>query len=166
MVYDSGMIDRKTDVRLVRTALKRSRVVALLGPRQCGKTTLARQLVPADSLNYFDLEDPLSLARLAEPDRTERVPIAVPTASAEHERAAIFRYPVRDRCCSQRGLLPAKRRRLRRPCAGKPGEFLSALDTGDHRRNVPVGVRQHGKWPYIRRNRPVRISVGVVLRNA
>src|SRR5438132_13804232 len=66
------MIDRQTDFRLVRTALKRSRVVALLGPRQCGKTTLARQLVPADSLNYFDLEDPLSLARLTEPDTALR----------------------------------------------------------------------------------------------
>jgi predicted AAA+ superfamily ATPase len=62
------MIDRKTDVRLVRTALKRSRMVALLGPRQCGKTTLARQFVAADSLNYFDLEDPTSLARLSEPN--------------------------------------------------------------------------------------------------
>ena len=66
------MIDRKTDLQLVRTALKRSRVVALLGPRQCGKTTLARQFVPADSLNYFDLEDPASLARLSEPDSTLR----------------------------------------------------------------------------------------------
>ena len=52
------MIDRQTDINLVRTALRRSRVVALLGPRQCGKTTLARQFVSADSLNYFDLEDP------------------------------------------------------------------------------------------------------------
>jgi len=42
-------------------------VVALIGPRQCGKTTLARQIVPPDSTNYFDLEDPLSLASLAEP---------------------------------------------------------------------------------------------------
>ncbi|MFM8604045.1 MAG: AAA family ATPase [Cyanobium sp.] len=42
-------------------------MVALLGPRQCGKTTLARQLVPADSANTFDLEDPISLARLDEP---------------------------------------------------------------------------------------------------
>jgi predicted AAA+ superfamily ATPase len=67
MVYDAAMIDRKTDIRLVRTAVRRSRVVALLGPRQCGKTTLARQFVPADSLNYFDLEDPESLARLSEP---------------------------------------------------------------------------------------------------
>ncbi|MGC8539891.1 MAG: ATP-binding protein [Phycisphaerae bacterium] len=55
-------------VSLLRTALKRSRVVALLGPRQCGKTTLAGTFVPTDSLNYFDLEDPRSVARLAQPD--------------------------------------------------------------------------------------------------
>ncbi|MBI2805788.1 MAG: ATP-binding protein [Planctomycetes bacterium] len=66
------MIERATDMRLVQTALKRSRVVALLGPRQCGKTTLARQFVPVNSLNYFDLEDPVSLARLAEPDSALR----------------------------------------------------------------------------------------------
>src|SRR3954464_4333903 len=66
------MIDRKTDLELVRTALRRSRVVALLGPRQCGKTTLARQFVPQDSTNYFDLEDPRSAARLAEPDTALR----------------------------------------------------------------------------------------------
>ena len=48
-------------------ALKRSRVVALLGPRQCGKTTLARQIVPAESPNYFDLEDPRHVGCLAEP---------------------------------------------------------------------------------------------------
>lgn len=53
-------------VRLL-AALRRSPVVALLGPRQCGKTTLARRLVRAGAANYFDLEDPVSLARLAEP---------------------------------------------------------------------------------------------------
>src|SRR6266478_4533691 len=62
------MIDREADLLSVRTALRRSRVVALLGPRQCGKTTLARQFVRPDSLNYFDLEDPQSLARLNEPE--------------------------------------------------------------------------------------------------
>jgi len=66
------MINRKSDLELVRAALKRSRVVALIGPRQSGKTTLARQFVPADSLNYFDLEDPQSLARLSEPDTALR----------------------------------------------------------------------------------------------
>jgi uncharacterized protein len=68
MVYVGRVIDRKTDLRLVQAALRRSRVVALVGPRQCGKTTLAREFVAADSLNYFDLEDPQSLARLSEPD--------------------------------------------------------------------------------------------------
>ncbi|MBC7983796.1 MAG: ATP-binding protein [Candidatus Obscuribacterales bacterium] len=48
-------------------ALKRSRVVALIGPRQCGKTTLLQSVVGKDSANYFDLEDPESLARLNEP---------------------------------------------------------------------------------------------------
>ena len=66
------MIDRKTDPALIRTALKRSGIVALLGPRQCGKTTLARHFVPPHSLNYFDLEDPASLARLSQPDTTLR----------------------------------------------------------------------------------------------
>ncbi len=48
-------------------------VVALLGPRQCGKTTLARQYVGAfepefpERLNYFDLEDPADLNRLEDP---------------------------------------------------------------------------------------------------
>ncbi|MSU24549.1 MAG: ATP-binding protein [Opitutus sp.] len=66
------MLDRATDRSLIRTALRRSRVVALLGPRQCGKTTLAREFVAPDSLNYFDLEDPASLSRLAEPDTALR----------------------------------------------------------------------------------------------
>jgi len=61
------MIHRDSILHSIQTALGRSRVVALVGPRQSGKTTLARQLVPADSLNYFDLEDLTSLARLQEP---------------------------------------------------------------------------------------------------
>jgi predicted AAA+ superfamily ATPase len=60
------MIQRPSAIEAIRTALGRSRVVALLGPRQCGKTTLARQFLPSDSPNYFDLEDPFSLARLDE----------------------------------------------------------------------------------------------------
>lgn len=42
-------------------------MVALLGPRQSGKTTLARQIVAPDSETYFDLEDPASRRRLADP---------------------------------------------------------------------------------------------------
>ncbi len=66
-MHVKDMITRQADLQLVRTALKRSRVVALLGPRQAGKTTLARQLVPPESANYFDLEDPADLGRLSEP---------------------------------------------------------------------------------------------------
>ena len=46
--------------------MKTRRVLLLAGPRQCGKTTLARQIVTPDSSNYFDLENPASLARLDE----------------------------------------------------------------------------------------------------
>ena len=55
------MIPRAHITANISTALERSRAVALIGPRQCGKTTLARQFVSPDSPNYFDLEDPLSL---------------------------------------------------------------------------------------------------------
>jgi predicted AAA+ superfamily ATPase len=51
----------------VKSALARSRVVVLAGPRQSGKTTLARALLSEESENYFDLEDPAGLERLAEP---------------------------------------------------------------------------------------------------
>jgi predicted AAA+ superfamily ATPase len=42
----------------VEKALTRSPIVALLGARQVGKTTLAREFVALDSVNYRDLEDP------------------------------------------------------------------------------------------------------------
>ncbi|MDD5176609.1 MAG: ATP-binding protein [Sterolibacterium sp.] len=61
------MFSRQSWQARIRQALQRSRAVALIGPRQIGKTTLARQFVDTTSANYFDLEDPLSLARLAEP---------------------------------------------------------------------------------------------------
>lgn len=61
------MIAREQVQQALGTALQRSRVVLLVGPRQCGKTTLARQRVPAQSVNYFDLENPADLTRLEEP---------------------------------------------------------------------------------------------------
>jgi hypothetical protein len=61
------MIERAYLLARIKRALKRSRVVALIGPRQSGKTTLARQTVAGSSVNYFDLENPASLARLEQP---------------------------------------------------------------------------------------------------
>ncbi len=62
-----AMIARPAILATLERALSRSRVVVLVGPRQSGKTTLARQLLSEESVNYFDLEDPASLARLDEP---------------------------------------------------------------------------------------------------
>ena len=54
----------------VRRALARSRAVVLAGPRQSGKTTLARTLIDRPSPNYFDLENPLDGRRLDQPMAT------------------------------------------------------------------------------------------------
>ncbi len=51
----------------VLRAIKANPVTALIGPRQCGKTTLARQIAEARGAEYFDLEDPVSERRLAAP---------------------------------------------------------------------------------------------------
>lgn len=69
------VITRTALLERVRTALDRNPVTVLTGPRQSGKTTLARELLSEDSPNYFDLEDPISLARLEEP-RTALEPLA------------------------------------------------------------------------------------------
>jgi uncharacterized protein len=61
------MIPRTLLEKTLQQKLAVNRVVALLGPRQCGKTTLARELVSPASVNYFDLEDPLSVASLDQP---------------------------------------------------------------------------------------------------
>ena len=63
------MIQRRQYLARINKALKRTPVVALLGPRQCGKTTLARQMIPARHPQYFDLEDPI-IARLMEQPMT------------------------------------------------------------------------------------------------
>ena len=61
------MIPRNDFIKRLNAALERNRVVVLTGPRQSGKTTLARQLVQKNTPNYFDLEDPISLDRLDQP---------------------------------------------------------------------------------------------------
>ena len=65
------MIKRTTLEQDVRQALERNPVAAILGPRQCGKTTLARAIATErDQCEYFDLENPLDVARLTAPLQT------------------------------------------------------------------------------------------------
>jgi len=61
------MILRNSLLLTLSNALSFWRGVVLLGPRQVGKTTLARQFLSPDSPNYFDLENPRSRTRLLDP---------------------------------------------------------------------------------------------------
>ena len=63
-------IERTGELKILEQRLRDFPVVAILGPRQCGKTTLARQFargVPSAKIHFFDLEDPQDLARLENP---------------------------------------------------------------------------------------------------
>ena len=62
-------VRRRRHLRRLTLLLRESPVVALLGARQIGKSTLARQLVAArrGPTTWFDLENPVDLARLADP---------------------------------------------------------------------------------------------------
>lgn len=69
MVLLHVVIDRESHVRKITSLLKRFPVVAILGARQVGKTTLANQIVAAAKIQgvRFDLENEADLARLADP---------------------------------------------------------------------------------------------------
>jgi hypothetical protein len=64
-----SMIQRKEHLRRLRRLMRQFPVVGILGARQVGKTTLARQLVGSHRgpVTYFDLESAEDLARLADP---------------------------------------------------------------------------------------------------
>lgn len=55
------MIKRPKDYQEIETRLSESPVTAILGSRQCGKTTLAKMYSAA---HYFDLENPIDLRQL------------------------------------------------------------------------------------------------------
>lgn len=62
------MIDRPEYTSKLSKALRRSPVTAILGPRQCGKTTLARLYGAGKKAEYFDLESQPDLQRLQNPE--------------------------------------------------------------------------------------------------
>jgi predicted AAA+ superfamily ATPase len=65
------MLERRHYLTTIQSRLQDNPVVALPGPRQAGKTTLARMLaksMPEVEIHYFDLESPADLARLSNPE--------------------------------------------------------------------------------------------------
>lgn len=61
------MIPRHDLAQDIRTRLRHNPVVTLIGPRQCGKTTLAHSIASGRRVTGFDLEDPASRRRLEHP---------------------------------------------------------------------------------------------------
>ena len=61
------MIPRSAIVSQIERTLSVHPVAALLGPRQCGKTTLARMIAERQVATYFDLENPVDVRRLSAP---------------------------------------------------------------------------------------------------
>lgn len=61
------MIPRPSALNQIIRAFDVHPVVAMLGPRQCGKTTLAHMVAEREPSTYFDLENPVDLRRLSAP---------------------------------------------------------------------------------------------------
>lgn len=64
------IIRRATYLQTIHERLRNNPIVSLVGPRQTGKTTLARIFAEAsaEAVHFFDLESPADLARLANPE--------------------------------------------------------------------------------------------------
>ena len=62
------MINRSSYINRLSNAIRRSPITALLGPRQSGKTTLARLFGKGKEATYFDLESQPDLNRLQNPE--------------------------------------------------------------------------------------------------
>lgn len=61
-------VQRAEFYQKIHNAFQVTPIVAILGPRQCGKTTEARAFAAEqDQVHFFDLEDPRDLNRLTDP---------------------------------------------------------------------------------------------------
>jgi predicted AAA+ superfamily ATPase len=62
------MISRPSYLTQLTRAVKRSPITSLIGPHQCGKTTLARMFAASKHSTYFDLESQPDARRLQNPE--------------------------------------------------------------------------------------------------
>lgn len=71
MDHGCSVIDRPQALTRIRESYEVHPAVAIEGPRQCGKTTLARTIAStATEVTFFDLESPTDLEKLATPEQT------------------------------------------------------------------------------------------------
>ncbi len=102
-------MQRTAYLQSISQGFSNHRIVALLGPRQCGKTTLAKQysadLGDFKMRNYFDLEKPQDLERLQNPyltlsalsglvviDEVQRSPNLFPVLRVLHDEFAHLQF--------------------------------------------------------------------------
>lgn len=102
-------IEREAYLRQVNGLLRRHPVVGLIGARQVGKTTLAREIAKqAKASAFYDLEDPDDLARLTEPGlelRRHRGLIVLDEIQRRPELFAVLRVLADERPLRRRFLV-------------------------------------------------------------
>lgn len=100
-------IKRSQELETLKRLLKDNPIVAILGPRQCGKTTLSRQFsgVLSSEITVFDLEDDRDIQRLNDPflaleglkglviiDEIQRLPNLFPALRVLADRSKSAKY--------------------------------------------------------------------------
>lgn len=100
-------IKRQPELQVLKTLLKDNPIAAILGPRQCGKTTLSRQFssIWHSGVTIFDLEDARDVQRLHDPflaleglkglviiDEIQRLPNLFPTLRVFVDRSKETKY--------------------------------------------------------------------------
>jgi len=87
------MVDRPQAVERVRDLFRTHPGVAILGPRQCGKTTLARVIASEESTcTIFDLESPVDVRRLSAPMRNLGALSGLVVIDEIQRRPELFEY--------------------------------------------------------------------------
>ena len=132
------MIERTDPLARIERRFRTNPVV-LLGPRQCGKTTLARQFARGRNAEYFDLEAPADAP--AGPAHDDA------GAAARHRRdrrspapARVVSHPARaGGPAAAAGAVPATGERVARPGARRVGIARRARGAGAHERFRLVG---------------------------
>lgn len=102
------MINRHAYTQRISDSLRRAPITAILGPRQCGKTTLARSIGDIKHALYFDLESPADQRRLQNPELmfdTLSGLVILDEIQAKPELFGVLRIMVDKPDCSSRYLI-------------------------------------------------------------